>query len=38
MFLTMGGGAPPFAHAIALMPLLVGVRAILIWRRPRQGA
>ena len=37
MFLTMRGGAPPFAHAIALMPLLVGIRAILIWRRPRQG-
>jgi hypothetical protein len=38
MFLTIGGGAPPFAHAIALLPLLVGIRGILIWRRPREGA
>jgi hypothetical protein len=31
--LTVRGGAPPFAHMIALLPLLVGIRSLQLWRR-----
>src|SRR6266516_4762239 len=37
-FLTVRGGAPPFAHLIGVFPLLVGLRGILLWRRPREEA
>lgn len=31
--LTVHGGAPPFAHIIAILPLIVGLRGIQLWSR-----
>jgi hypothetical protein len=35
--LTVRGGAPQFFYVAAALPLLVGIRAIQLWRRPRES-
>jgi drug/metabolite transporter (DMT)-like permease len=31
---TVRGGAPQFMYMVAVLPFLVGLRSLLLWRRP----
>ena len=38
ILLTTRGGAPTVFYLLAALPMLIGLRSIMLWRRPRKDA